>query len=119
MPGIPLFVLTHRAPDTVPAGDPPTPWSQTASSAPSSKPRPPLRDRTWRCWAPASCSSACGAGLLDELIISLVPVVLGRGARPLEGLEPGSVPFDLVRVEVAQSRHAPRPSSAAFPGWYV
>lgn len=23
MPGIPLFVLTHRAPDTVPAGDPP------------------------------------------------------------------------------------------------
>jgi hypothetical protein len=27
-----------------------------------------------------------------------VPVVLGRGARPLEGLEPGSVPLDLVQV---------------------
>jgi dihydrofolate reductase len=38
------------------------------------------------------------AGLLDELVISLVPVVLGRGARPLDGLEPGSVQFDLVRV---------------------
>jgi riboflavin biosynthesis pyrimidine reductase len=42
------------------------------------------------------------AGLLDELVISLVPVVLGRGARPLEGLEPGSVQFDLVRVVDAQ-----------------
>jgi dihydrofolate reductase len=38
------------------------------------------------------------AGLLDELVVSLVPVVLGRGARPLEGLEPGSVQLDLVRV---------------------
>ena len=37
-------------------------------------------------------------GLLDELVISLVPVVLGRGARPLDGLEPGSVQLDLVRV---------------------
>jgi hypothetical protein len=28
----------------------------------------------------------------------LVSIVLGRGARPLEGLETGSVEFDLVRV---------------------
>jgi hypothetical protein len=27
-----------------------------------------------------------------------VPVVLGRGARPLDGLEPGSVQLELVRV---------------------
>jgi dihydrofolate reductase len=38
------------------------------------------------------------AGLLDELVISLVPVVLGRGVRPLDGLEPESVQLDLVRV---------------------
>jgi len=38
------------------------------------------------------------AGLLDELTISLVPVVLGRGVRLLEGLEPGSAELDLVRV---------------------
>jgi dihydrofolate reductase len=37
-------------------------------------------------------------GLLDELVISLVPVVLGHGARPLDGLEPGSVQLDLVGV---------------------
>jgi dihydrofolate reductase len=38
------------------------------------------------------------AGLMDELVISLVPVVLGRGVRLLDGLEPGSVELDLVRV---------------------
>jgi dihydrofolate reductase len=38
------------------------------------------------------------AGLMDELVISLVPVVLGRGVRLLDGLKPGSVEFDLVRV---------------------
>ncbi len=41
---------------------------------------------------------ALGAGLLDELIVHLVPVVLGRGARPLDGLAPGSVQFELVGV---------------------
>jgi hypothetical protein len=35
---------------------------------------------------------------MDELVISLVPVVLGRGVRLLDGLEPGSVGLDLVRV---------------------
>ena len=37
-------------------------------------------------------------GLLDVLAINLVPVVLGRGVRLLDGLEPGSVQLELVRV---------------------
>jgi dihydrofolate reductase len=52
-----------------------------------------------RAWPwPAIVQQCLRAGLLDELVISLVPVVLGRGARPLDGLELGSVQFDLVRV---------------------
>jgi hypothetical protein len=35
---------------------------------------------------------------MDELTISLVPVVLGRGVRLLDGLDPGSVGLDLVGV---------------------
>jgi hypothetical protein len=34
----------------------------------------------------------------DEITIHLVPTVLGRGVRLLDGLDPGSVEFDLVRV---------------------
>lgn len=37
-------------------------------------------------------------GLMDELTISLVPVVLGRGVRLLDGLDPGSVGLGLVGV---------------------
>jgi len=38
------------------------------------------------------------AGLMDEVVISLVPVVLGRGVRLLDGLEPESVELEVVRV---------------------
>jgi dihydrofolate reductase len=38
------------------------------------------------------------AGLPDELTTELVPVVLGGGIRLFDGLEPGAVSLDLVRV---------------------
>ena len=38
------------------------------------------------------------ARLMDELTISLVPVVLGRGVRLLDGLDPGSVELEIVGV---------------------
>ena len=38
------------------------------------------------------------AGFMDELVISLVPVVLGGGVRLLDGLEPESVELEVVRV---------------------
>jgi hypothetical protein len=34
----------------------------------------------------------------EEITIHLVPTVVGRGVRLLDGLDPGSVEFDLVRV---------------------
>jgi hypothetical protein len=40
---------------------------------------------------------------MDELTISLVPVVLGRGVRLLDGLGPGSVALDPVEVADAQA----------------
>jgi dihydrofolate reductase len=41
---------------------------------------------------------AIRAGLLDELIISLVPIVLGRGIRLLDNLAPGALKLNLERV---------------------
>jgi dihydrofolate reductase len=38
------------------------------------------------------------AGLLDELTIELVPVILGRGVRLLDGIEPSTASLNLVRV---------------------
>src|SRR6266498_705055 len=39
---------------------------------------------------------AIRARLLDELVINLVPVVLGRGVRLLDNLEPGSLELERV-----------------------
>jgi dihydrofolate reductase len=41
---------------------------------------------------------AMRAGLLDELILNVVPVILGRGVRLLDNLEPGSLRLDKTRV---------------------
>lgn len=41
---------------------------------------------------------AIRAGLLDELVISLVPIVLGHGVRLLDNLDPSKVEFEVVRV---------------------
>ncbi len=50
------------------------------------------------------------AGLLDELTINLVPIVLGRGVRVLDGLEPGSC-----RVRPRSGRRRPRRHAADVP----
>lgn len=46
LPGVPLFVVAHRVPDTVPSGNPHTRLSLRASNAPSQKRGPPPRVRT-------------------------------------------------------------------------
>jgi dihydrofolate reductase len=98
MPGIPLFVVTHHVPESVPPGDPPytfvTEGIERAVQQASS-----VADGKDVFLQGASIVQQClRAGLMGELVISLVPVVLGRGVRLLDGLEPGSVELDLVRV---------------------
>jgi hypothetical protein len=98
MPGIPLFVVTYHVPATVPAGDPPYTSSPTASNPPSSKPGRRPQARTCSSKEASIVQQALRVGLMDELTISLVPVVMGRGVRLLDGLGPGSVALDLVEV---------------------
>jgi dihydrofolate reductase len=122
MPGIPLFVVTHRVPESVPAGDPPYTFVTEGIQRAVERPRLAAAGRDVFVMAAQLVQQCLRAGLLDELVINLVPVVLGSGVRLLEGLQPGSVELDLVRVvdarrhapdlpsqEVAQSRHARRP----------
>jgi dihydrofolate reductase len=97
LPGVPLFVLTHRVPDTVPTGPPDTFVSDGIERA-VEQARTAAAGKDVALMGVTIVQQGLRAGLLDELVISLVPVVLGRGAGPLDGLEPGSVEFDLVRV---------------------
>jgi dihydrofolate reductase len=72
--------------------------SPKAASSAVELAREPAGDKDVDLMGATTVRQALWAGLLDELIIHLVPIVLGRGARPLDGLEPGSLEFDLLRV---------------------
>ena len=98
LPGVPLFVMTHQVPDVVPAGDPAYTFVTDGIERAVEQARTAAGGKDVALMGATIVQQGLRAGLLDELIISLVPVVLGRGARPLDGLEPGSVEFDLVRV---------------------
>jgi dihydrofolate reductase len=98
LPGVPLFVLTHRVPDTVPAGDPPYTFVTHGIERAVEEARTAAADKEVALMGATSVQQCLRAGLLDELTISLVPVVLGRGVRLLDGLDPGSIELDLVRV---------------------
>jgi len=98
LPGVPLFVMTHQVPDVVPAGDPAYTFVTDGIERAVEQARTAAAGKDVALMGATIVQQGLRAGLLDELIISLVPVVLGRGARPLEGLEPGSVQLDLVRV---------------------
>jgi dihydrofolate reductase len=98
MPGIPLFVMTHRVPGTVPAGDPPYTFVTDGIESAVEKARAAASGKNVFVMGANVVQQCIRAGLLDELIINLVPVLLGRGVRLLDGLGPGSVALDLVRV---------------------
>jgi dihydrofolate reductase len=98
LPGAPLFVLTHRVPDTVPAGDPPYTFVTEGIERAVEQARTAATGKDVALMGANVVQQCLRAGLLDELTIDLVSVVLGRGVRLLDGLDPGSVEFDLVRV---------------------
>jgi dihydrofolate reductase len=98
MPGLPLFVMTHRVPDAVPTGDPPYTFVTDGIESAVEKARAAAADKNVVLMGATIVQQCIRAGLLDELVINLVPAVLGRGVRLLDGLDPGSVELDLVRV---------------------
>jgi len=98
MPGIPLFVVTHHVPESVPPGDPPYTFVTEGIERAVTEARTAAAGKDVFLQGASIVQQCLRAGLMDELVISLVPVVLGRGVRLLDSLEPGSVALDLVRV---------------------
>jgi dihydrofolate reductase len=98
MPGVPLFVMTHHVPETVPAGDPPYTFVTEGIERAVEQARMVAAGKDVYLQGASIVQQGLRAGLMDELTISLVPVVLGRGVRLLDDLEPGSVALDLVGV---------------------
>jgi dihydrofolate reductase len=84
MRGMPLFVVTHRAPDSVPEGDPPYTCVTDGVEAAVARARAAAGDKDVHLMGASIVQQAIRAGLLDELVVSLVPLALGTGIRLLE-----------------------------------
>jgi dihydrofolate reductase len=98
VPGLPLVVLTHRVPGSVPAGDPPYTFVTDGIEAAVGRAQEMAGGKRVHLMGASVVQQSIRAGLLDELIISLVPKILGRGVRLLGGLDAGSAGLEVVRV---------------------
>jgi dihydrofolate reductase len=98
MPGTPLFVVTHQVPEPLPASDPPYTFVTDGVEHAVEQATEAAAGKDVFLQGASLVQQALRAGLMDELIISLVPIVLGRGVRLLDGLDPGSVELEIVGV---------------------
>jgi dihydrofolate reductase len=98
LPGVPLFVVTHRVPKTVPPGKPPYTFVTEGVERAVEKAQKAAAGKDVSLMGATIVQQCLRAGLLDVLTVHLVPVVLGRGVRLLDGLEPGSAELELLQV---------------------
>lgn len=96
--GLPLFVVTHRIPGTVPPGQPPYTFVTTGIQDAAKQAVTAAAGRDVVLMGASIVQQCLAAGLLDELVVSVVPVLLGHGVRLLDNLAPGSVELTLVGV---------------------
>ena len=98
MPGLPLFVVTHDVPDAVPTGQPPYTFVTTGIEDAVEQARAAAGGKDVVLMGASIVQQCLRAGLLDELIISVVPVLFGQGIRLLDGLEPRAIDLNLTSV---------------------
>jgi dihydrofolate reductase len=96
--GVPLFVMTHQVPDAVPAGKPPYTFITSGIEEAVAQAGGAAEGKDVSLMGATIVQQCLRAGLLDELTISLVPVVLGCGVRLLDGLDAGSAQLELAGV---------------------
>jgi dihydrofolate reductase len=98
VPGAPLFVVTHHIPDQVPVADPPYTFVTDGITSAVRQALAAAAGKDVRVMGASIVQQCLRNGLLDELTIELVPTLLGRGIRLLDGLEPDAAGMEVVRV---------------------
>lgn len=99
LPGVPLFVLTHQVPEQVPHGEPPYTFVTGGIESAVEQARAAAGGKDVALMGSAAVQQCLGAGLLDELIVHLIPVLLGGGVRLLDHLgDAAPVRLECVRV---------------------
>jgi len=86
LPGVPLFVLTHEAPDEPPPSEPPYTYvtAGIADAIEQAKRTAAKDQRDVALMGSAPVRAALEADLLDEITLHQVPILLGGGVRLLD-----------------------------------
>jgi dihydrofolate reductase len=84
MPRVPLFVLTHIAPEEPPASDPPYTFVSGIDAA-IEQAKQQAGEKVVALMGSAAVRQALTHGLLDQITLHQVPVLLGGGVRLLDG----------------------------------
>ena len=94
--GVPIFVLTHAAPDEPAPGHARYVTDGIQSCVAQAKAAAGGRDILLH--GAATAQECLRAGLLDEMELSLVPVLLGQGRRLFDDLPPDHHELELLRT---------------------
>jgi dihydrofolate reductase len=94
--GVPIFVLTHAAPEEPAPGAARYVTDGIASCVAQAKAAAGGRDILLH--GAATAQECLRAGLLDEMELQLMPVLLGQGRRLFEDLPPDHIELELLRA---------------------
>ena len=95
----PVFVITHRPSDA--ADDPTVTFLSDGVRSAVATAREAAEDKAVGIFGANTAQQCLRAGLLDEIVVHLAPVLLGDGVRLYGG--PGMGPIELERTAVADS----------------
>lgn len=93
--GVPVFVLTHDAPEDPPPGS--VQYVTDGVESCAARAKDAAGDRDVMVHGAGAAQSLLRAGLLDEMEIHLVPVLLGEGRRLFDALGPAHIELEPVR----------------------
>lgn len=95
--GVPIFVPSHRPPGPTVANYPLVTYVSDGIASAMAQAKAAAGDRTVHVLGAYTAQRALEAGVLDEVQISLIPVLFGGGRRLFEVL-PSRVELEIVRV---------------------
>jgi dihydrofolate reductase len=98
MPGVPLFVLTHDAPENPPPSEPPYTFVTEGIERAVEAATAVAGDKNVALMGSAAVQQCLQAGLLDEIHLHVIPVLLGGGVRLLDHLGPDPVMLEQIGV---------------------
>ena len=99
--GLPTFVLTHTVPQELVYAGSPFEFVTDGVESAVRQAKAVAGEKDVAVMAASIVQQCIGAGLLDEIVVNLVPVLLGDGVRLFEHL--GATPIELQSMGVIEA----------------